>query len=136
MWRLRPSSPSSEVIDLDHPTPTAAWPAAPTAETWSSKRRRQEGARSQLGSHLSELDKQRQESVAAALQLYANPKEAGIKLLLPPFMDITDNPFTHCPTEKHGHVLPAFQVGAPSKSLVGYLMVFHPCRTRGTPLQA
>ena len=47
---------------------------------------------------LSELDKQRQESVATALQLYANPKEAGIKLLLPPIMDLTDNPFTHCPT--------------------------------------
>ena len=35
----------------------------------------------------SELDKQRQESVATALQLYANPQEAGIKLLLPPLMD-------------------------------------------------
>ena len=29
----------------------------------------------------------------------ANLQEAGIKLLLPPLMDITDNPFTLCPTE-------------------------------------
>ncbi|CAE7481938.1 unnamed protein product, partial [Symbiodinium necroappetens] len=47
----------------------------------------------------SELDKQRQESVATALKLDASPHEAGIKLLLPPLMDITDNPFTLCPTE-------------------------------------
>ena len=103
MWQLRPASSSRKVIDLDHPTPTEAWPAAPDAETWSNKRRRKE-APGPSSAHkcrpLSELDKQRQESVATALQLYANPKEAGIKLLLPPIMDLTDNPFTHCPTEQ------------------------------------
>ncbi|CAE7470332.1 unnamed protein product, partial [Symbiodinium sp. KB8] len=102
MWHLRPSSSSTRVIDLDHPTPTAARPAASTTETWSNKRRSKElpGPSSANTSRpLSELDKQRQESVATALQLYANPKEAGIKLLLPAFMDLTDNPFTHCPTE-------------------------------------
>ncbi|CAE7225926.1 unnamed protein product, partial [Symbiodinium necroappetens] len=94
MWQLRPGSSSREVIDLDHPTPTVAWPAAPTAETWSNKRRRKEApgpSSANMSRPLSELDKQRQESVATALQLYANPKGAGIKL--------TDNPFTHCPTE-------------------------------------
>ncbi|CAE7817946.1 unnamed protein product, partial [Symbiodinium sp. KB8] len=93
----------SAVIDLDrHSPPTAAWPAAPTAETWSNKRRRHEEpgpSSAHVSQSPSELDKQRQESVATALRLYANPQEAGIKLLLPPFMDITDNPFTHCPTE-------------------------------------
>ena len=103
MWHLRPAPSGRAVIDLDQPTTTAAWPAASDAETLSNKRRRKE-ALSPSSTHmhcpLSELDKQRQESVATALQLYANPKEAGIKLLLPPIMDLTDNPFTHCPTEQ------------------------------------
>ena len=103
MWHLRPASSSRAVIDLDQPTTTAAWPTSSDAETWSNKRRRKvtpSSGSTHTTQPLSELDKQRQESVATALQLYANPKEAGIKLLLPPIMDLTDNPFTHCPTEQ------------------------------------
>ena len=102
MWRLRPASSGHEVIDLDH-SASAALPTDSDAETWSNKRRRKEAPRpssSAAGQPLSELDKQRQESVATALQLYSNPKEAGIKLLLPSAMDLTDNPFTHCPAEQ------------------------------------
>ena len=102
MWRLRPTSSGREVIDLDQPTSTAARPADSDAETWSNERRRKEepsSSSTHMNRPLSELDKQCQESVATALQLYANPQEAGIKLLLPPIMDLTDNPFTHCPTE-------------------------------------
>ena len=103
MWRLRPASTGRAIIDLDQPSPTAARPATSDAETLSHKRRRKEARDSSSNPLLcpqTELDKQRQESVATALQLYANPKEAGIKLLLPPIMDLTDNPFTHCPTEQ------------------------------------
>ena len=102
MWRLRPVSSGREIIDLDS-SDSAALPTDPDAETRSTKRRRQEtSCPSSLiaGRPLSELDKQRQESVATALQLYSNPEEAGIKLLLPYAMDLTDNPFTHCPTEQ------------------------------------
>ena len=102
MWRLRPAPSGHEVIDLDHPA-SAALPTDSDAETRSIKRRRKDAPRPSLssaGQPLSTLDKQRQESVATALQLYSNPKEAGIKLLLPSAMDLTDNPFTHCPTEQ------------------------------------
>ena len=102
MWRLRPVSSGREIIVLDS-SDSAALPTDPDAETRSTKRRRQEtSCPSSLtaGRPLSELDKQRQESVATALQLYSNPEEAGIKLLLPYAMDLTDNPFTHCPTEQ------------------------------------
>ena len=102
MWRLRPAFSGYEIIDLDH-SASAALPTDPEAETWSTKRRRKETPRPSslsAGQPLSELDKQRQESVATALQLYSNPEEAGIKLLLPSAMDLTDNPFTHCPTEQ------------------------------------
>ena len=102
MWRLRPASAGHAIIDLD-PSASAALPTDPDAETWSTKRRRKETPRPSslsAGKPLSELDKQRQESVATALQLYSNPEEAGIKLLLPSAMDLTDNPFTHCPTEQ------------------------------------
>ena len=103
MWHLRPATSGREVIDLDQPTTSAALPTAPDAETWSNKRRRKEApcpSSTHTNQPLSELDKQRQESVATALQLYSNPKEAGTKLLLPSTMDLTDNPFTHCPTEQ------------------------------------
>ena len=103
MWHLRPAASGREVIDLDQPTTSAALPTASDAETWSNKRRRKEApcpSSTHTNLPLSELDKQRQESVATALQLYSNPKEAGIKLLLPSTMDLTDNPFTHCPTEQ------------------------------------
>ena len=101
MWRLRPASSGHEIIDLDH-SASEALPTVSDAETWSNKRRRRDTPRpssSPAGQPLSELDKQRQESVATALQLYSNPEE-GIKLLLPSAMDLTDNPFTHCPTER------------------------------------
>ena len=103
MWHLRPRPAGCAVIDLDLHTPQPeARPVTSEAETRSTKNRRHEepgpsSAHTSKGQ--SELDKQRQESVATALQLYANPQEAGIKLLLPPLMDITDNPFTLCPTE-------------------------------------
>ena len=101
MWRLRPASSGHEIIDLDDSS--AALPIDPDAETRSTKRRRKETPRPRslsVGQPLSEMDKQRLESVATALQLYSNPEEAGIKLLLPYAMDLTDNPFTHCPTEQ------------------------------------
>ena len=102
MWRLRPVSAGNAIIDLDA-SASAALPTDGDAETWSTKRRRKDTPRPSslsAGKPLSELDKQRQESVATALQLYSNPEEAGIKLLLPSAMDLTDNPFTHCPTEQ------------------------------------
>ena len=103
MWHLRPSSAGHVVIDLDLLTPSSeARPTTSEAETRSTKKRRQDEPGPSSASKIkgqSVLDKQRQESVATALQLYANPQEAGIKLLLPPLMDITDNPFTLCPTE-------------------------------------
>ena len=103
MWRLRPASSGHDIIDLD--SASEALPTDSAAETWSNKRRRKDTPRpssSSAGQPLSELslDKQRQESVATALKLYSNPEEAGIKLLLPSAMDLTDNPFTHCPTER------------------------------------
>ena len=114
MWHLRPASSGHEIIDLDDSS--AALPIDPDAETRSTKRRRKETPRPRslsVGQPLSEMDKQRLESVATALQLYSNPEEAGIKLLLPYAMDLTDNPFTHCPTEQlaASHVLPARPVG-------------------------
>ena len=102
MWRLRPTPSGHGIIDLDH-SASEALPTDFEAETWSTKRRRKETPRpssSSAGQPLTALDKQRQESVATALQLYSNPGEAGIKLLLPSAMDLTDNPFTHCPTEQ------------------------------------
>ena len=102
MWRLRPASSGHVIIDLDN-SASAALPTDPDAETRSTKRRRKATPRPSslsAGQPLSELDKQRQESVATALQLYSNPEETGIKLLLPSAMDLTDNPFTHCPTEQ------------------------------------
>ena len=54
---------------------------------------------SQVQPSPSSLERQRQESILSALQLYVNPQEAGIKLLLPQFMDLEDNPLTLCPTE-------------------------------------
>ena len=90
MWRLRPASSGHAIIDLDH-SASAALPTDLEAETWSTKRRRKETPRPNSVSAdqpLSELDKQRQESVATALQLYSNPEEAGIKLLLPSAMDL------------------------------------------------
>ena len=105
MWQLRPSSSGSEVIDLDpYSPPTAAWPAAPNSETWSNKRRRQEEpgpSSAHLSQSPSELDKQRQESVATALQLYANPQEAGHHR----------QPLHSLPYREYGHVLPALKVG-------------------------
>ena len=101
MWHLRPASSGHEIIDLDDSS--AALPIDPDAETRSTKRRRKETPRPRslsVGQPLSEMDKQRLESVATALQLYSNPEEAGIKLLPPYAMDLTDNPFTHCPTEQ------------------------------------
>ena len=103
MWHLRPATSGRDVIDLDQPTTSAALPTASDAETLSNKRRCREAPRpssTNTNQLWSELNKQRQESVATALQLYSNPKEAGIKLLLPSTMDLTDNPFTHCSTEQ------------------------------------
>ena len=141
MWHLRPAPSGREVIDLDHPATSAALPTDSDAETWSIKRRRKEAPRpssSSTNQPLSELDKQRQESVATALQLYSNPKEAGIKLLLPSAMDLTDNPFTHCPTEQLAtSCLHSQSPSGPHLQFSGgSWMVYHPCKTRGTHLPA
>ena len=79
------------------------------------------------------MDKQRLESVATALQLYSNPEEAGIKLLLPYAMDLTDNPFTHCPTEPRAACTPS---GPRLQSSADSWMAYPPCKTRGTRLPA
>lgn len=100
MWHLRPAS-SDQAIDLDGSS--AALPTDSDEGTRSAKRRRMQLQRSRsqsVGQPLSATDKQRLESVATALKLYSNPEQAGIKLMIPPAMDLTDNPFTHCPTEQ------------------------------------